>query len=34
MKEVEIGLDLNGGEDDFPLEDKTIRKLHMGVHGS
>ena len=30
----QIGRDLSGGEDNFPLEDKTIRKLHMGAHGS
>ena len=29
-----IGRDLSGGEDKFPLEKKTIRKLHMGAHGS
>ena len=34
MKEVGIDLDLSGGEDEFPLENKTIRKLHMGAHGS
>ena len=34
VKGVGIGQDLSGGEDDFPLEDKTIMKLHMGAHGS
>ena len=34
VKEVRIGQDLSGKEDDFPLEDKTIKKLRMGAHGS
>ena len=34
VKEVEINQDLSGEEDYFPLEDKTIKKFHMGAHGS